>query len=419
MTPHALFVVFHYPPEASSSGVLRTLKYTRYLGKHGWRVTVLTVRPGAYAVVDPALERQIPADVRVVRTASVNTKRQLSIRGRHLAVTAVPDSWIGWYPWATAAGRRILQEDPAQLVYSTSPPASAHVIAGSLARWARLPWVMDFRDPWYEEPPEPGTSRLVHLAARRLERRLVHRAARVVASTARLRDTMAERYASEARAKFVAIPNGYDEADFTDLAPPDRPSRDEFLVVHAGSINPEFRDPRPVLGAARAAADAGAVDPGRMRFRFLGPGPFGEAPEMARAVAALGLAGRVEFLPRVPYDQALRELGSADLLLLLQASLDTVDLVPAKLFEYLRSGRPVLAVVRPGASSEVLDTVGGGWAVDPGDARGLRDALTRAYGAWRAGNLPELGAHADRLGGFTREHLAGELARVFDEVTKP
>ena len=87
-----------------------------------------------------------------------------------------------------------MRTDPVDLVYSTSPHATAHLVALALVRSARVPWVTDFRDPWYEEPPEPGTLRVVHWAGRHLERRVIRRAARVVASTEQLRDALATRY---------------------------------------------------------------------------------------------------------------------------------------------------------------------------------------------------------------------------------
>ena len=91
VVPHALFVAFHYPPEASSSGVLRTLKYSRYLPEHGWRVSVITPKESAYSVRDPKLEDQIPPATKVVRTPYLNTKRDLSIRGIYPALFALPD----------------------------------------------------------------------------------------------------------------------------------------------------------------------------------------------------------------------------------------------------------------------------------------------------------------------------------------
>jgi glycosyltransferase involved in cell wall biosynthesis len=413
---HGLFVVFHYPPEASSSGVLRTLKYTRYLGGHGWRITVLTVERNAYQVQDPELERQIPPDVRVVRTRFVNVKRHLAIWGRYPGLLAVPDPWIGWWPWAVRAGRRVMRADPVDLVYSTSPHATAHLVALSLVRRTGLPWVTDFRDPWYEEPPEPGTSRIVHGAARRLERLVIRRSDRVVVTTERMRDTLAARYSDESRAKFAVIANGYDEDDFGVLAPVSKPGPEELLIVHAGSLNPGFRDPRPLFAAIKEAADTGTLDISKIRLRFFGGGAFGESTEVQRALVTAGLSERVEFQPRVTYGQILEELLKADLLLLLQNSPDTQELVPAKLFEYLRAGRPVLAVAGPGATAEVLRDVGGGWAADPSVRTELRHAVTAAYRAWRAGTLGGMTANPAALRRFSRAELTGQLARQLNSL---
>ncbi len=416
---HALFLAYHYPPESSSSGVLRTLKHTRYLGRFGWRVTVLTLNREAYDVTDPKLEEQIPADVRVVRTRFIDVKRHFAIRGSYPSFLAIPDRWIGWWPWAVAAGRRAVRDDRVDLIYSTSPHATAHLVGLALSRPAGIRWVADFRDPWYEEPPEPGTTRIAQCAARRLERLVVRRADRIMASTARLRDTLAGRYSWEPREKFVAIPNGYDEEDFSPAVPPSGPSSDELLIVHAGNINSSFRDPRPVLEAVRRAGEAGLVEPRRIRLRFLGGGPFGESSEMKEAVERAGLASRVEFLPRVSYATSLAELSRAGMLLLLQASPDTVDLVPAKLFEYLRAGRPVLALVPDGATAEIMRDVGGGWVVNPADGSALRDAIVTAYRAWVSGSLDSVTADQATLQKFSRERLAAQLAGHFDALFAP
>ncbi len=410
---HALFVAYHYPPESSSSGVLRTLKHTRYLGRFGWRVTVLTLNRDAYEVTDPKLEEQIPEDVRVIRTRFIEIRRHLAIRGRYPSFFAIPDRWIGWWPWAVAAGRRVMKDDPVDVIYSTSPHATAHLIALSLARRAGVPWVADFRDPWYEDPPEPGTTRLVQLVARRLESLVVLRADCIVASTERLRDVLAARYPWKPKEEFLAIPNGYDEEDFAGKIGASGSSPDEWLIVHAGSISEYFRDPRPLFEAVRRAVGGGLVEPSRIRIRFVGGGPFGDSPEMKQAVERAGLVSRVEFLPRVSYEASLAELGRASVLLLLQASPDTVNQVPAKLYEYLRARRPVLALVPDGATSEVLRDTGGGWVVNPADTVGLRDTIAAAYQAWASGRLDSLTADRATLERFSRERLAGELARHF------
>ena len=330
---HALFVTFQYPPDASSSGVLRTLKYSRHLAEHGWRVTVLSVATSAYETVDSATLADIPATVRVVRTPYLDTRKHLAVRGRYLALAALPDRFVGWLPWAVAAGVRIARSDPVDLIYSTSPPATAHLVAWRLARRLRKPWVADFRDPWFEDPPEPGApaGRLFKSIDRRLEASVVGAAQHVVASTASLRDGLAQRHHQLDAAKFGFIPNGYDEADFAQLpSAAVRAAGGECMdIVHAGSINPDFRDPVPLLRALRTAAEHGVLDPGRIRLRFLGGGAHADSAELRSAIDATGLADSVQMLPRVPYAQALAELARADVLLLLQASDDTRALVPA------------------------------------------------------------------------------------------
>jgi glycosyltransferase involved in cell wall biosynthesis len=415
---HALFVVFHFPPEASSSGVLRSLKYARYLEEHGWRVTAITPAATAYAVVDPTLERQLPASCRVVRTNYLNTKRHLSIAGRYPALLALPDTWAGWLPWGVAAGRRVLEADPFDLVYSTSPHATAHLIARRLARKSGRPWVTDFRDPWFEEPAEPGAPDgfVFRAIDRRLERGVIEDCSAVVTSTVELRELLRTRYAGLPREKFIAILNGYDEADFAE-APPTRADRGErFTIVHAGSVNGDFRDPRPLFAALQRCIGAGTVDPARTRLRLVGGGPFADSPALREAVDRMGLRSVVEVLPRVPYAQSLQELANADLLLLLQASPDTASLVPAKLYEYLRSQRPVLALVHAGATSEVLGLTGGGWAVAPEDEQGLARTLAEAFAKWRDRSLPRFAADLAVLRRFDRKALAGELAKLFDRL---
>jgi glycosyltransferase involved in cell wall biosynthesis len=416
---HALFVAYHFPPEASSSGVLRTLKFARYLVEYGWRVTVITPEISAYSVTDEGLLRQVPDLVRIVRTRYLNTKRHLSIRGRYSSMMALPDQWIGWLPWAVAEGRTILRSDPIDLVYSTSPHATAHLIAWQLARASSKPWVVDFRDPWFQDTPDVGdpSGPIYRYLNRSLERGVVKRSSQVVTSTVQLRDLMRNRYADQLAEKIVTIMNGYDEADFLAL-PPESSERDAKLtIVHAGRLHPAHRDPRPLLRALRRAGDDGRLDETRITVRFVGAGPYSESEDLRQCLLQTRLESHVEFLPRVPYDQALRELGKGDLLLLLQGSDDTAGLIPAKLYEYLRSQKPVLAAVFPGATNEVLRETGGGWAVDSRDEAALASVLAEVYLDWIAGRLQNRRANLGKLRRYDRRNLTAELAAIFDRLT--
>lgn len=132
-----------------------------------------------------------------------------------------------------------------------------------------------------------------------------------------------------------------------------------------------------------------------LEIQFIGGGPYGDAPEMQATIHGAGLSGTVSFLPRVPYEESLRQLSCADLLLLLvQASDDTAGLVPAKLYEYLRAQKPTLALVRTGAVTEVIAETGGGWTADPSDAASLDMALAEIVHDWRDDRL---GSHCADL----------------------
>ena len=417
---HALFVVFHYPPDASSSGVLRTLKYTQYLASHGWRVTVLSPDTSAYDSIDEASTSDIPPTVTVVRTRFLNTRRHLSVRGRYLALTALPDAFVGWMPWAVAGGLRLARTDPVDLVYSTSSPATAHLIAWRLARRLGKPWVADFRDPWFEDIAEPGApaGRVFRSIDRRLEGSVIAAASHVVSTTANVRNMLSARYGSMPPDKFSVIANGYDERDFADLPTTGHAtSKDHFTMLHAGSINPHFRDPIPLLAALRRAADAGGLDRRRIRLRFLGGGPHAESAELQQAIVAHGLEGCVEIIKRVPYGEGLRQLAAADVLVLLQASEDTRALVPAKLYEYLRLSKPVLALTLPGEVSALLQQTGGGFAVDPAHVDQMASVLATLYRDWERGTLGAHGASAQALQRYERGTLAGELAAIFGRLT--
>lgn len=414
---HALFIVFHYPPESSSSGVLRTLKFSRYLPEYGWRVTVVTLRADAYEQRDEQLLTQIPADVTVVRTRYINTARHLSIFGRYPAALAIPDRWIGWAPFAIAAADEVHASDPVDLVFSTSPIATAHLIAKRISRRHRLPWVADFRDPWYEDPPEPGTPAIVHWAARHLEASVIKAADAVVTTTEHLSRMLMERYPAMNAGKVNSILNGYDEADFTALSLPPPVKSDRLRLVHAGEINPGFRDPRPLLRALRLAIETGRLNEREFELTFIGGGDFTRSAELRKVLQETRLEESVRFLPRIPYRDALRKMAESDILLLLQASEDTRQLVPAKLYEYMRLQRPVFALVFDGVTADIVSDNSAGWTVDPRDDSLLATRLAEGIGLWREGGLAQRVASMDRLRRYERRALTGQLAVCFDKLT--
>jgi glycosyltransferase involved in cell wall biosynthesis len=414
-TKHALFVAFHFPPEASSSGVLRTLKFANYLLEFGWRVSVLSVEVDAYEITDGSLLEQVNPQIQVYRTRYLNSKTQLSIKGFYPSLLALPDRWMGWRFWAVAQGLRVHENDSVDLIFSTSPHATAHIIASALQKKLSVPWVMDFRDPWHEEPPELGTPWLVHRYAQQMERRYVHQARAVITTTAELSETFKHKYPA-VQANIHSIYNGYDEVDFEHAVLSQSQATETLQIIHAGSINDNFRDPTPLFQALGKLLALGVVEPKEVQLDFYGAGRYAQDCELQGVIERNGLSQMVHFHARLPYRQVLVKMMQAQALLLLQASEDTRTLIPAKLFEYLRTQRPVLALVQEGASAQLVRELAGGWAVNPTDDTALIQVLQQLIESWKDKRLSSFSCQLDAIQQYSRRNLTEQLAELFDSL---
>lgn len=407
-----LIVAYHYPPEGGSSGVLRTLKFSKYLRAYGWVPHVLTLRETAYPVRDEGLSAQIPAEVVIHRTRGFDVASRLSMRGRYPGFLAVPDRFVSWLPFAVATGLGVIRSNRVDVLYSTSPQPTAHLIAVALKALTGIPWVADFRDPWIEDGlyPRPGSLRAI--IESRLERMVINQADRITVTTPLFRQEVLRRYPELPPEKVRVLFNGYDEEDFERIKETIR--TDRFEILHTGLVTFDYRDPRPFLKAVAALINAGRLPRAGVRVTFLGAGRYLESPSFREFVNGLGLPTVVEILPRVSYGESLRRLFQASVLLLLQASDDTRALIPAKAFEYLRAGRPILALTREGATADLIMAIRAGIVACPDDMEGMERALLDLYARRSSREVASTEFHG--FAQYERKKLTGELALLFEEV---
>jgi glycosyltransferase involved in cell wall biosynthesis len=403
-----LMVAFHYPP-ANTPGALRTLKFTKYLGDHGWDARVLTVPVKRCATPDAALLRQIPPDIRVHRIPCFDSKSVFAIRGKYPAFVEIPDRYVSWLPVALSRALRIIRADDIDAVFSTSPIPTAHLIALGIKVVTGLPWVADFRDPW---SAQPGRGRLQRRIDERLERAVVGHADRVVAVTPSLAEQLCGLHGEVTRRKIHVIYNGYDEDDFVALAASGA-SEAVFRLAHAGYLYPEFRQPTTLLHAVRRCLDAGTVPPD-MQLCFLGGGEAAASPVLARQVADLRLGDAVGFSERIAHHAALAAMTSSSALLLLQDGANSQ--LPSKCFEYLRTGRPLLVLAPAGsATDEALRGFARVYRADADDVAGIAVALGHLYEEWKCGTrvIDRRGPNLER---FQRRRATQALAEVLDAL---
>jgi glycosyltransferase involved in cell wall biosynthesis len=359
MVKRVLMIAYHYPPMRGGSGIQRTLAFTQHLPQAGWQPLVLSVSPGAYLSADTA---DATPRVEVHRSFALDASRHLAFRGRYPSLLAQPDRWISWWLSAVPAGLRLIRQYQPDVIWSSYPIATAHLIALTLHRLTGIPWVADQRDPLIDTgyPPDPRRRRIHGW----IEEQAMQRGAAVVCTTPGAVRDLAIRYPQADEHRIELIENGYDETSFiaAEIAPPHPRGPDgQFRLLHSGVIYPSERDPAPLFAAlARLQAD-GDLTPAGFRLVLRASGHDDYLRGLMREHPAIEQL--IELAPPLPYREALAEMIGADGLLLLQAE-NCNGQIPAKMYEYLRARRPVLALTHPGGDTAGalrhagIDTIG-------------------------------------------------------------
>ena len=411
-----LLVAYHVPPVLGSSGVQRTLRFAQHLPKFGWRPIVLTITPRAYESVAAAAGNEMPPNVRVERAFGLDAARQLSLFGRYPRRLAIPDRWATWRSWAVRKARRILATEPVDAIWSTFPIATAHEIGLAIAEESRLPWVAEFRDPMWQGdyPPDPAINR----AWQQLEQRVFAHADRVVVTTPSAVSLYADRFPTFARQRIVQIENGYDEETFARAAEPGSSSRrtehagdGPITLLHSGIVYRSERDPTQLFQAVANLKARGALSPRKLQIILRASS--NEAVYRSD-LAALDIDDIVRLEPGIDYLRALQEMLTVDGLLLLQAANCNAQ-VPAKLYEYLRAGRPILALTDPnGDTARTLGAAGAGLIARLDSTPEIEQALLAFIQQIRSGTWRQ--PSHESIAKYSREVQTGELAHLLDSL---
>ncbi len=409
--PTVLAIAYFFPP-MGGAGVQRTLKFIKYLPEFNWRVHVLTVRVGG-SLQDPSLAFELSDDLPITRTTSMQLPQHLPWRLKKFINRwfLIVDEQIGWLPFATTAGKKLIKENAIQAIYSTSAPYTAHLVARQLHRQFKLPWVADFRDPWLENQLIKFPTAIHRNINEGLEKSVFNEADRVILNTNTSCDRYRRKYHSLPANRMISIPNGYDEADLPIISQPIR-ADSIFTVVHIGSLYQKTRSSEFFLEALGKAIQDNKIPADKIRIRFIG----NIDKETRGLVRQFNLDDNIEILGYLPHRQALEEMYTADLLLLIPSYGSGSELfVPAKLYEYLPSRKPILCLAEPGACADLILRAGSGYIVSPTDPLKIAEKLVEMYRRWARGELV-IDPNMDLISTFERRKLTSQLANLLTEV---
>ncbi len=412
MVKRGLMIAFHYPPLRGSSGIQRALKFSKYIPEFGWEPIVLTAHRMAYSSLGNDQIGEISNQI-TYRSFALDTSRHLSIMGRYPNFLSLPDRWVSWWLGAVPLGLYLIKKYRPDIIWSTYPIATAHLIGLSLCRLTGVPWVADLRDLMIEEgyPHDPLTRRIQQW----IESKTILHCTRAVLTTPGASKDYEARYPKIPASRFCLIENGYDEESFAtaEAGVARRGSENKQIVlVHSGIIYPSERDPVPFFEALAALSQQGLISPKNLKviLRATAHDKF-----LLQIIDQYGIGEIVMLAPLISYQDALSEMLMADGLLILQAS-NCNNQIPAKLYEYLRARRPILALTDPvGDTAAALINMGIN-TIAPLDSKDdIMHELLHFLALVKENNAPI--ASMEKVLENSRKSKSKELADLFDQVT--
>jgi glycosyltransferase involved in cell wall biosynthesis len=401
MNKKVLLIAHHFYP-SNASGAHRPAKLAKYLPHFGWTPVVLCAEwtpENSGNMYDPLLTAQpdVCRTVRVPYPAKPSSKvgRAIYWTSPVLFPYRAP---FGFTRRMLAAAEDLVRQEHFDVIWSTYMPGLTHYVASRIARRYGIPWVADFRDI---PDQDFGPWRLRHTV--RQEVRACRWASALTATTTRQTERLASRYDKPAYAVF----NGFDPDDF----PPGRKvDPDKFTIRYFGGLS-EHRNPRPLFLALDRLAEVGEVDLNEVRVEFYGasPGVVSASATGCRCCTSLVCHGRIAHAEVIELQQR-----SAGLLLLKLP--EAGESIPAKVFEYMGSARPILNVPGDGDIVDALlhETGAGISAESPKE---IAKALRRWYEEWKATGTVVYRGIPEKIARYTRREQAGQLARIFDSMT--
>ena len=440
-----LIITTHFVPDIHV-GAKRLVKFAKYLPSYGWEPIILTKEVSEYHGVDHTLLEELPSNLPIYRVREWRLSR-----GQKSTAPVMPDGIIhnrpvrarlyshllkaadfflfydySWLLPAFLTARRLIRQNDIRVIYSSIPNPEAHLVALLLKLTLPVRWVCEYRDPWTKAPVTfyPLISPLQQPVEWVLEGQVLTRADRLIFVGPKNRDFVLERRSSSLAAKSVILYNGYDEDDFVGLNCNDAGNKSCFTIGHIGTFG-RWITPEPFLRALGQLLRQRPELRSRVRVRFIGEVKYDPdmAAQLPQIIQGEGLHDVVALEPFLPHREALAKMIQCHCLLLMQNYLaeapnQAPQALGAKIFEYLRSQRPILALVPPeGDAARIVREMGAGMVVAAEEKEGIVRAILEMYDAFYQGGLAVRG-DLTQIQRYERRNQTKELAGILNAAVE-
>ena len=290
-----------------------------------------------------------------------------------------PDPACGWILPGVYTGLKILRTHQIDIVFATGMPWSALVIAWVLNKFTKIPFVVDFRDPWIGNPFQASKGAVLDRVTLWLEHQIVSSAALVSANTDKLKDEMENRYPDLQSNKFIVLPNGFDTEDYKKVLNKKRKSAlsgsEEMVILHAGYLYGQ-RDPFPIVKALVQFQKQRYEN--KEKIKFIQMGDIHLQYNFEQRFQNLIENGFIEVMESLPFNESLKIQANSDVLVLIQPGTKTQ--IPSKLYDYLCLNRPILTITPlNGALWKLIKKEKFGYLYEPEDVKGIVQCLIKLF----------------------------------------
>ena len=435
-----VLIISYYWPPTGGSGVQRWVKFAKYFPAEGWQPVIYTPENPEQLAVDASLEAEVPAEAEVIRRRIVEPyemyKKLLRKSGHSKEAVEVnpvnaqnksflqkvamwirgnffrPDPRCLWIRPSVKFLKEYLKEHPVDLIVSTGPPQSMHLIGRLLAKETGLPWIADFRDPWtkifyFKHLQMTRTTVKWH---KKMEKKVLDDATVVVAVS----PLVQQEFQAMTQTPVELITNGFDECDFTATknteanGGPDR----EFVITHTGLFAADG-NPTVLWDVLAEKCSKDESFKKLMKIKLVGK----TDEQILKSIEDAGLSGNLEDMGYQPHAVAVEQQRKASLLILpLRKEPEYKAVLPGKLFEYLASWRPVLGIGQTdGAMSMILNNTKTGFVLNWDDKMSIEKYIDICWKDHLNGRLSVEDADISQ---FTRRNLTRRMAQLFDKLTE-
>jgi glycosyltransferase involved in cell wall biosynthesis len=425
-----VLVIAYYFPPMGMGGVQRVAKFVKYLPQSGWEPVVLTVKDVEYLTHDFSLMEDIPEEVKIHRSGSLDPLRVLFLikklfkaknkkgekrleffserKSKLLSWFLFPDNKIGWLPWALAKGAFLCKKEKIDLIFSTSPPPTAHLIGFFLKLLTNLPWTTDFRDPWVGYQFEYHPTSLHSWLKNKVQRMILTYADAVITDNRKKAEYMIG--VTNKIHRLEILPQGFDPEDFSTFP---QKKFDYFKIAYLGTFSPDC-DPGPFFAALSQLIQENLIPRDKVKFIHIG---LCLGLDFEGLIKKYELSGVIERKSYLIHKEALKSLGEADIFLLVISSSKDRELISSgKIFEYMAAKRPILALVPlTGATAQIVKKFNAGKVVSPDNIQEIKEVLFYLYKKFEENKLISE-TKTDELKFFEKKQLTFKLAKLFEEI---